>query len=241
MNKKNIAMNGAERSRDDDARRKSPTVLRFSFWRVFFYILGLMCIALGVTLNTKTVLGISPVISVAYNIAYILGFTFSIVTFVYYIFLILVQWLLLGQDFRPIQMLQVISSLITSLFIQLFDSTIPEFQGMPLRISMLLLAIVITGTGILLTVRMELIPNPADGLADAIGIKTKKGLGFGKNLLDFTCISIALVLGFAVTRGILGIGIGTVLTMIFTGRVVALERPLGERLTAFVLRKEGRE
>ena len=49
-----------------------------------------------------------------------------------------------------------------------------------------------------------------------------KGFGFGKNLFDGISIVISLIIGFVFTGGILGIGLGTVISMIFTGRVIAL-------------------
>ena len=39
------------------------------FFRVLFYVIGLLVLALGLTLNTKTGLGVSPIISVAYSIS----------------------------------------------------------------------------------------------------------------------------------------------------------------------------
>ena len=39
------------------------------FYRILFYAAGLLILALGLTLNTKTGLGVSPIISVAYSIA----------------------------------------------------------------------------------------------------------------------------------------------------------------------------
>ena len=40
-------------------------------FRVLFYAAGLLILALGLTLNTKTGLGVSPIISVAYSISVI--------------------------------------------------------------------------------------------------------------------------------------------------------------------------
>ena len=39
------------------------------FYRTFFYILGLLILAMGLTLNTKAGLGVSPIISVSYSIS----------------------------------------------------------------------------------------------------------------------------------------------------------------------------
>ena len=42
-------------------------------FRGLFYAAGLLILALGLTLNTKTGLGVSPIISVAYSISVISG------------------------------------------------------------------------------------------------------------------------------------------------------------------------
>lgn len=44
--------------------------------RWVFYLLGLLILALGIMLNTKANLGVSPIISVPYSISHIIGFNF---------------------------------------------------------------------------------------------------------------------------------------------------------------------
>ena len=51
------------------------------FLRIVFYAAGLLILALGIILNTKSGLGVSPIISVAYSIATIGGFNFGNITF----------------------------------------------------------------------------------------------------------------------------------------------------------------
>ena len=41
--------------------------------RWVFYLLGLLILALGIMLNTKANLGVSPIISVPYSISHIIG------------------------------------------------------------------------------------------------------------------------------------------------------------------------
>ena len=48
------------------------------FYRILFYAAGLLILALGLTLNTKTGLGVSPIISVAYSIATIFNHNFAL-------------------------------------------------------------------------------------------------------------------------------------------------------------------
>lgn len=48
------------------------------------YTLGMLILALGLTLNTKTGLGVSPIISVAFGVSEIWGLNFGDVTFLLY-------------------------------------------------------------------------------------------------------------------------------------------------------------
>jgi uncharacterized membrane protein YczE len=189
-----------------------------NYKRIGIYLLGLLILGCGIDFNTKTQLGVSPIISVAYNIAYLTHIPIGVMTFIYYVLLVIIQWILLGKKFDYFQFLQIPASLVTSFFIQLFDGVILVAS----RLMMLILAIVITGIGASLTVGMKIVPNPADGLASVVGEKCHKGFGFGKNFFDGISIVISLIIGFVFTGGILGIGLGTVISMIFTGRVIAL-------------------
>ena len=55
----------------------------------------------------------------------------------HYLLLILLQKLLLGKAFPPIQYLQILCSLVTSLFIQGWDLLLPVFEPLWLRILVL--------------------------------------------------------------------------------------------------------
>ena len=199
----------------------------FTLRRGVVYLIGLCFLACGITMNTKTQLGVSPVISVAYSIAVLLGISFSVMTFLYYVFLILVQRLMLRKGFEKIQWLQLLASLITSAMIGFFDRVLPTAESIPMRVFLLLLAIVLTGIGIILTVGADFVPNPADGTAHAISLWTGKSLGLSKNLLDLISIAVSLAIGLIFRGQILGVGAGTVVTMLLTGRVVALlQKPL---------------
>ncbi len=201
-------------------------VRKISGKQVLVYVCSLVILGCGIAMNTKTHLGVSPVISVAYNIAVLLDIPIGVMTFVYYCFLILLQFVLLKGKLPLFQTLQILASLITSFFIQIFDYILPVSDNMAVRVAMLVIAISLTGIGASLSITMKIVPNPADGLADVIGKMLHKNLGFGKNVLDATCIVIALAIGFGSGRGLLGIGAGTVAAVIFTGRVVALFHPV---------------
>ena len=198
--------------------------------RSLLYVLSLAILALGITLNTKTQLGVSPIVTVPFSVSQTLGLPLGITTFVYYLLLILLQKLLLGRDFRPLQYLQIAASLLTSLFIQGWDMLLPLPGALWLRLLTLVLAIFLTGLGASLSLAMDIVPNPADGLAHAVGRKLKRDVGLGKNLIDLASLVIALILGLLLAGRVLGIGVGTLCAMLLTGRVMALVHPRSLRL-----------
>ena len=195
--------------------------------RRLIYLLGVMILACGITLNTKTSLGVAPILSVAYNLSELLGIPFSVMSFFYYCFLILLQLLLLGREFEQIQWLQLAASFLTSAFIGVFSRLLPAAQSVFARAAFLLLAILLTGVGIILSVGARFVPNPGDGMASAIARRTGRSLGFSKNLLDLSSFLLAVLLGLVFRGRLVGVGPGTVVTMLLTGRVVALlQKPL---------------
>lgn len=73
------------------------------FYRILFYAAGLLVLALGLTLNTKTGLGVSPIISVAYSISQIFDHNFGNMTLALYSVFVLIEiilYLIRGRRYR---------------------------------------------------------------------------------------------------------------------------------------------
>ena len=154
---------------------------------------------------------------------YIWHLNLGAITFVFYCFCVLIEVILKGKEFKLYELLQIPMSLVTSVFINIFDrylNIVPDTLGQKLLV--LFFAIVVTGIGAATMVNMKLVPNPADALAATIGDKLGKGMGIGKNVFDVTCFCTSGIIGLVFTRHIIGLGIGTVLAVIFTGRVIAV-------------------
>lgn len=196
--------------------------------RLLSYGLGIVILALGITLNTKTGLGVSALVSIAYTVANAWNLNFALMTFLLYTCFALIEVGLKWGFLPPLRkviwkdLLQIPFSLAFSLLLNVFGGIIPVAEYVGAQIVMLVLAIVCTGIGAAMIVDMHLIPNPADGLAQTLGMVTKKGMGLGKNLLDCSCVGISAVIGLVARGRLIGIGIGTIAAMIGVGRVVAL-------------------
>ena len=235
--------------------------LRF---RVLFYLLGLLVLALGLTLNTKVGLGVSPIISVSFSVSTIWGFNFGNTTLALYALFVIAQIALHlfqyrrscagpeGERLAPskridlrtallLDALQFPLSLVFTRVLNLFSSWIPDLQrayagafpgSLAGRLLFLCLAIALTGVGAAASLNMRLVPNPGDGIVQAIADTVGKGVGFTKNCFDVCNISVTLAISFAFAGRLTGVGVGTVVAVVGVGRVIAaFNHIFGRRMT----------
>lgn len=200
---------------------------REKFFRIFFYVLGLLVLAFGITLNTKTNLGVSPIISVAYSVSTILDANFGNVTLIWYIMFVFIEMVChiytKKYSILPADILQIPLSIVFTRFMNVFAEIIPDMNGSVfIRILFLMAAIVFTGAGIGFTLNVRLIPNPGDGIVQVIADCSKKKVGTVKNCFDTGCAIITVIISIIFAGKIIGIGIGTILAVIGVGRVVAV-------------------
>lgn len=229
------------------------TIIKRAYvYRGLFYAAGLFILAFGITLNTKTGLGVSPIISVPYSISMVWNKNFGNMTLVVYLIFVLVQmalhsifrksaskaeesgvtakrkaglrWVLLAD------LLQFPLSLVFTRLLNLFGAWIPDlavayadgFAGSFVgRFLFLLLAIVLTGVGAAMSLDMRLVPNPGDGIVQAIADVWGKSVGFTKNCFDLFNICITMMVGLLFYGRIVGIGVGTVAAVLGVGRTIA--------------------
>lgn|GEM_PF-92820 len=210
-------------------------------YRWIFYIAGLVILALGIMLNTKTNLGVSPIISVPYSISNVIGFNFANMTLIVYVVFVIIEmilhmiWQFVDKSANQLGMyllrdvLQIPVSIIFTRFLNIFSGMIPSVNNnMPVQIMLLIIAVIMTGIGAAMSLNMRIIPNPGDGIVQAISDTTKlnkrkgKGVGFCKNCFDITNVTITFIIGLSTGHFLLGLGVGTILAMIGVGRVIVV-------------------
>ncbi len=69
---------------------------------------------------------------------------------------------------------------------------------------------------------MDLIPNPADGIVNALSMRSGKEVGICKSCFDIVNVAAAFLIGLAHGDPLLGIGVGTILSMLCIGRYISL-------------------
>ena len=219
-------------------------------YRIVFYLLGLLVLALGLTLNTKAGLGGPPIISASFSVAEIWDFNFGNTTLVLYALFVVVEMALHLMQYRRfrsddiahakqanlrltllLDVLQFPLSLVFTRFLNLFSGWIPTLEtdyagsflgSFPGRFLFLCLAIVLTGVGAAASLDMRLVPNPGDGIVQAIADTVGKSVGFTKNCFDLSNITITIGISMVFAGRLTGVGVGTVVAVIGVGRVIAL-------------------
>lgn len=194
--------------------------------QILVYVVGMFILAIGLTLNTKANLGVSPIISVPYSISQITGLNFGDLTFVVYAIFVVVQIIIhirLKNHKRIVSdILQLPLSLIFTRLLNIFSTYIPTAQNLGIRFIVLTLAIICTGVGAAMSLSMQLVPNPGDGIVQSLAEGFNKSAGLTKNLFDCFNLCITLCISIFIAHQIVGVGIGTVIAVLGVGRVIAL-------------------
>lgn len=223
-----------------------------TIYRILIYTAGMLILAMGLTLNTKAGLGVSPIISVSYSISEITHHNFGNMTMLLYCSFVVVEIILhLFREKRYekeshnmlehankvdrklifiMDLLQIPLSIIFTRFLNLFSAVLPAFSEQYdhtvkqwiLRFLVLLLALLLTGIGAAMSLNMRIVPNPGDGIVQAIADCIQKSVGFTKNCFDLFNVTLTIIISLTCTGRLHGVGIGTVLAVIGVGRTIAV-------------------
>lgn len=198
--------------------------------RFIVFVIGMNVLAIGIILNTKSLLGVSPINALPYASSNILAVSLGMMTTMVYVVFIIIQLILLKKfDLQVIMQLPfsfVFGYLID--FYDLFFSYKPMFFYE--QIIILIIAILLTALGAFLMVFGDIVLNPADGLVHTIAKVVDKNFGFIKNIADLVFIVLTIIICLITKGYVLGIGIGTIVSAIFIGRFVALYQTTYNRL-----------
>ena len=192
-------------------------------WRGLIYLVGLTILAVGTTFSTKTGLGVSCVTSAPYAISQVLGWNLSTMVFLIYAAMIVAQFIIKGKNRAWRDLLQFPVSIVFSALLEWSGSLIAvHFEHLWQNLLLMAAGVALVGVGISMMVGMKIVPNPPDGLAHTVSEATGKDMGLIKNILDTTCVVIAVTADLLGSGKITTVGLGTVYSMIFIGRTIAV-------------------
>lgn len=198
--------------------------------RWLLFLAGIQCLAIGIVCNTRTNLGVAAFTSVFYAISQIYHISLGTASILLYLILIAIQILLLRKLFLQV-LLQIPFSLVFGWVTDVYDALLP-FHTLTLPEAFLLLftAFIFTSWGVFLTVQCNFVVTPVEGIVNTISKVFHLDFGMVKNCFDISMIVITAALCLVLKQPIIGIGVGTILSAIVLGRLIAL---YGKKITLF--------
>lgn len=190
--------------------------------RGIYYFIGLNLIAFAVVLNIRYNLGVAAFSSVMYSISKIYHISLGTASIICYLLFVLIQCLLSKKITIP-YLLEIPLSFAFGWLINLYDYIIPELY-FPIIVILILfvLTMFITSLGVYLSVKTDLVLTPTDGIVKTIAEVFSLPFSLVKNSFDISLVIITITLCLINKTPFYGIGIGTILTALFIGRIIKI-------------------
>ena len=191
-------------------------------WRFLLYLVGLNLIALAVVLNIRYDLGVAAFSSVMYAISEIYSISLGTASIICYLIFVVVQCIL-SRKITLQYLLEVPLSFAFGLLTDFYDWLIPAFSlALALRVIFFALTMFVTAMGVFLCVKTNLVLTPTDGIVKTIADVFLLPFSATKNVFDLSLVAISVLLCLVNHAPFYGIGVGTVLTAVFIGRIIKI-------------------
>lgn len=203
--------------------------------RIFQYLAGLICMAIGLVLLKRTYWGVSPITAVPDAVASFTPLTLGNATILLHVLCVVLQIL--------VQRRVTVKSLLTlcvgvpfgylvDLFMWLWD---PYHLGLWEKILALIVGIAIQGFGVALISGCDMMLPAPDEFNNVFSRVYHKKLSNVKMVADAVYVIIAIIINFISVRSLASVGISSVVSVLLTGRFVGLSYKLlpGIRMTPF--------
>ncbi len=207
--------------------------------RLIIYLIGVFGTAVAIAISKMTPLGISPNASLPNVISLILDANLGLVTAIVFSLYVIIQWILLGKDFKIINFIQVILSIIYGIFVNiavaLVNRILPPCTTYPMQLLYIVISALLLGTTIKIYMEPRLMALPAESLARAVSIRFNIDFPRAKNTCDIIIVCISVTLSLIFFHGFNGIREGTIIHAILVGRAVKWSEHLfGPKLRKFI-------
>lgn len=183
------------------------------------YFLGLNLIAFAVVLNVRFDLGVAAFSSVMYSISQIYNISLGTASIICYLIFVIIQCIL-SKKITVTFILEIPLSFAFGWLTDLYNFIIPTLSlSLYLRVICFIMTMFITAMGVFLSVKTNLILTPTDGI-----VKTISEVFFSffnsENTFDITLVFVTIILCLINHTHFYGLGIGTILTALFIGRII---------------------
>ncbi len=192
--------------------------------RYIVFLVGLFIVSLGISFITKGSLGTSQVSSIPYVLSLKFTPTLGQFTVMFSLFLILLQVILLGRKFKVESLLQLPASFLFGYFIDFTTMLLKWLHPTFYATKLLTLAAgcFILAFGVYFEVMAQIVMLPGESFSRAVSVRFNLPFGNAKVICDVSMVVVAVILSFALMRGLYGVREGTVISAVCVGFIVKL-------------------
>lgn len=179
--------------------------------RLINYLIGLNVLVLGITLNTRSLLGVSAFTTLPYALKEMTPISFGVANIMLYMVLVVAQ-LLIERKLKMDILLEVPFSFIMGYILDLYQIIIPASpESLGLRIVILLAGNICIAFGVYTMVQSHLVLAPVDGVILSISNHYNKAYSLCKNCFDITMIAATIILCLVTRSPLYGICVGRII------------------------------
>ena len=189
--------------------------------RMLMYLTGVAILALGMSVQTASGLGVAALTCFATTLSMLSGKTLGFWITATYVAYIVAQLAILRREFQPRILLELFFSTVIGGFTDFFMVVNPLHPtALPAQVATMLFSLAITAFGVSLVVNMGVVPNAPDGLVQVIAEKLRRRFGDVKVVFDCSHVAASLALSLALMHNLGGLGVTTVISALFLGRII---------------------
>lgn len=195
--------------------------------RYLVFITGLYFLALGVVLFVISSLGTTPISSINYILSIHFPLTLGTATFIFNLFLILVQfWLIRGMGTRR-DRLEILAQIPFSFILSAFmDINMHLFSwihatGYAMAFAVLACGCLFQAIGVVLEIKPDVAAMSAEGVVKYASRRYGRDFGRTKVCFDLTLVAIAAILSLSLSGRVEGLREGTAVAALCTGYIVS--------------------
>jgi uncharacterized membrane protein YczE len=187
--------------------------------RYLFFFIGLFIMSIGVAFSIKANLGTSPISSVPYVLSLIMPMTVGALTIAMHCVFILLQVLILRENYQPVQLMQlpvaVAFGMMIDFAVWLLGGT--HCSSYLMQWIFCAIGIVMVAIGVSIEVTANVVTLAGEGLVLAICKVAPVKFSSMKVCLDCVLVLIAALIGLFAKGTLLGIREGTIAAASFVG------------------------
>ena len=195
-------------------------------------IMGLFIMSFGVALSVISDLGTTPISCIPNVLKYAVPLSLGTITIIFNLLLILIQVIILKDEFQRKQWMQLVVTIIFGYFIDLALYILGPIQPSTYMEQWMLCVIscFIIALGVYFEVISQAIVLPGEGVSLAVRHVTHKEFGKIKTAFDTSNVIIGAALSLLFYGEFQGIGLGTIFAGIVVGYIVRFYRKIFERI-----------